>query len=301
MSRSNVTTIIERIRRQLESSIRMETNALAVSLTVGAESITLKYPIEPSLRVGSIISLGTELVRVMAVNVASKEVTVLRGWQDTEPEAHLLNAEVLINPRFTRFDIFDAIIMEIESWSPDLFWIEFLLLETFDETGVIKLPVTSTQSIGVSRVRTDYSSNHQGSWPEVSFVLQRGPADWPEPGDSGLVVRITDFGGYTRAGNAQVEVARVFDTSSIVEDSDLATFEVTSGLLELIELGVKMRLMADAETGRSQREAQDEPRRAEETPPGAVLTASDMTARRYMKRRNQEIHRLRARYPMRHW
>lgn len=302
MARDNVTTMIERIRRQLSSTVRLEVNQLGASISLIDSTVTLAHDLADSLREGAMLSIGSELFRVMGVNVAAKEVTVIRGWQDTEPELHPLGAEVLINPRFTRFAIFDAILQEIESWDPDLFRVVYVTLDSTDETQTVQLPALYADAIGVITVRANETARQSSSWPTRDFKLQRGGTDHPEIGDTGLIIRLIENNGFGREGKLHIQLAIPFDTSLITEASNLtADAGVHSSLLELIELGVKARLLADVESNRSQRLAQDEPRRAEEVPPNAAMSVSEAFMQRHARRRSNEVSRLRTRYPLRQW
>jgi hypothetical protein len=70
-------------------------------------------------------------------------------------------------------------------------------------------------------------------------------------------------------------------------------------MLDVLDMGIKWRLLGDSEVGRSARNAQDVPRRAEEVPP---KSASDEAVRiypLYVRRKAEEIDRLRWQYPLR--
>ncbi len=300
MPRDSVSSTIERVRRQLSSSIRMEINALAASVTTG-DTVTMKYDLQVSLRSGSVLSIGTELMRVISVNVASKEVVVLRGWQDTNTETHAADAEVLINPRFTRFDIFDAMTQEIASWTPDIFRVEYFAYASESNDEVIQIPTDQADAIGVISVRSNWTDGISQSWPERTFVLQRGQANWPNVTNTGLQIRVTDNMGRLHAGNVNIEVGVPFDYELDDEAELLSDRGITGGLLELLELGVKYRLMQDAEVARSQRNAQDEPRRAEEVPPNVAVSLASQYYEMYQRKRGIERRRILASYPLRQW
>ena len=310
MARDNVTQIIERVRRSLASTVRMEVNTLGASLSAIETTVQLTYAVSKSLRSGAVLSIGAELLRVVAVDELAKTADVLRGWQDSTAEAHDSGDEVLINPRFTRFDIFDALTEEIDSWNPDLFYVTDVQMTTTDETQALELASTYADAIGVMTVRRNWTADQQTSvWPEIEFALQRGSAAaWDATTESGLLIRLTPSvghrgrSGYANAGNLLVTMARPFDASAITEATDLiADLGIERSQLELVELGIKYRLLMDDEQGRSARNAQDEPRRNEEVPPGAAQSIGQATMQRYDRRRAQEIGKLRSRYPMRFW
>lgn len=305
MARTTVENTIERIRRQLASTVRMEINTLGSSLTTSTLTFPLTYDLANSIRSGAVLSIGRELMRVVSVNVTSKEVTVIRGWQDTDAEAHDSGDEVLINPRFTRYDIYDAIVQEIDSWSPDLFKVSDASGAFADEAAGFEVPVAYSNALGVISLRRNFTDESSVVWPETSFALHRGASAELTPTEgSGLFVRFTKGVGYMpAAGRYAIRYAIPYDTADITsEDTDLvADVGLDSPLLELVELGVKYRLLMDDENPRSARSVQDEPRRNQEVPVGASLNHSQSTLQRYERRRNSEVIRLRTTYPFRSW
>lgn len=310
MARSTVSTIIERMRRQLASSVRMEINtfgALAIADEVET-TITLSYDLADSLRSGAVLSAGRELMRVINVNATAKEANVIRAWQDSTLEAHAVGDEILVNPRFTRFDIFDALIEEINSWAPDLFYVTDTQFDVLDNAQTVELPLVLANAIGVIRVRGRSAANAatSTSWPQYEFRLQRGGTGvWSQALDSGLSIRILSgatSGGRLARGNVLVTVAMPFSTVGVAETTDLvADLGMSESMLDVLQLGIKYRLMGDDEFGATGRTTQDEPRRAEEVPPGAALQVSGSMLQRYERRRSLEVGRLRALYPMEQW
>lgn len=310
MARSTVSTIIERMRRQLASSIRMEINTFGALLPADEveTTVTLSYDLANSLRSGAVLSAGRELMRVISVNVNAKEAYVIRAWQDSVLEVHAIGDEILINPRFTRFDIFDALIEEINSWSPDIFYASDHQFTIADDTQTVELPATFLPAIGVIRVRGQNASAASSSttWPQMEFRLQRGAVGiWDQAVESGMQVRLLTGGtsqGRVAAGKVLVTLAMPFPTAGIAETTDLVTdLGMADSMLDVLQLGIKYRLMGDDEFGATGRTTQDEPRRAEEVPPGAALQVSGSMLQRYERRKSLEVGRLRALYPMEQW
>lgn len=304
MARDNVDTIIERVRRQLASTVRMEINVLGASLNTTDTTVQLAYALAKSVRSGAVLSIGRELLRVISVDELAQECVVLRGWQDSVAEAHDTGTEVLINPRFTRFDIVDALIEEIDSWQPDLFKVTDVEVAVTEDTTAFELAVEYADAIGVIEVRRNWTHNADtGVWPTIEYRLQRGTAAaWSAASASGLIIRIANAIGRAYAGSLLVKVAIPYDTTTIDDETDLiADIGIDRPLLELIELGIKYRLMMADEAGRSARNAQDEPRRNEEVQANQALSLGQSYAQRYERRRAQEVMRFRQRYPLRFW
>lgn len=303
MARDTVSTVVERVRRQLNSTVRMEVNVLGSSCTDSETVLTLAHPLTESTRNGGILSIDNELMRIISVSAVAQEVTVLRAWQDSEAAAHDVGTEVLVNPRWTLFDIFDAMFQEIDSWAPDIFTVEHVTMPTTDCTEALELASDYAEAIGVVSVRRNWTTDEEVTvWPELAFTLQRGGVGWTGAPTTGLLVRFNSLHKRVYAGNVLITIGMPYTSTDITMATVLSTDKgIGASLLELIELGVKYRLMLDDETGKSARNAQDEPRRNEDVPPGAAMSLGQVLAQRYERRRAAEVIKFRTRYPMSMW
>lgn len=309
MARTTVENTIERIRRQLDSSIRHEVNELAAPLTAVATdtTVTVTYDLPQSVYAGAIISIGRELMRVHAINRPAKEMTVRRAWQDSPLEAHAALDEVLQSPRFTRFDIYDGIVNEISSWGDRLFRVvSYEWASVTDEEDALELPLSLADAVGVVSLRRQWTEDSdRQNWPTLGFRLMRGdPATWSGASLSGLLIRLLPQNGVKRAGIIHAEIAVPFDVTTLeLEESDdlVADVGLAVSMVEVVELGVKARIMVDAENSRSSRHAQDEPRRAEEVQAGSALTVGQTLRRNYEQRFAEEMAKLNRKYPVRAW
>jgi len=302
MARDSISTIIDKIRRQLNSTVRLEVTTLGASCLSSDTTLTLGYDLADSIRAGAELAIESEVVRVMSVDVVAKEVTVIRGFQDSTPADHALGVEVQVNPRFTRFDIFDAIYDEMAGWQPDLWTTDLYETTVADDQEVVELPASHADCLGVIEVRRNWTATSSSSWPQAEYRLQRGTSSWTAAPLSGLLVRFAEGTGYMKAGSVMMTIARPYDLSTLSETTDIVTdLGVPYSYIELISLGVKMRLMGDDENGRSARNAQDEPRRNEDVPAGSALSVAGQLAQRYERKRRNEVMTLRGRYPLRTW
>lgn len=304
MARTTVINTIERIRRQLSSALRYEVNVVGALLPVTGNVLSLSFNLTRGVRTGSVLSCGMELMRVMDVNEPTREVTVLRGWQDSDPVVHQIGEEVWINPRFNVTDIYEAMVDELNAWPPDLYRVLDASTSVGLGTTIYELPATFAGALGIVDVRAHSTiSYEQGwytspSWPRVDFRLQRGtPVGFAPAPVSGLLLRFVDT---LDAGGLYVQVAMPFNTAAMTYTADLVTdVGLAMSMLDVLTLGVKSRLMADTNHGRSQRGNADEPRRAEEVPPNNALADASATFQVYLRRRSEEMNRLRAAYPVR--
>lgn len=306
MARSTVENVIERCRRQLASSLRNEVNVLGTNCLAADTTLTLTYDLQASIGPGAILSIGRELCRVVSINAAAKEVTVIRGWQDSDAAVHTAGDEVLVNPRFTRFDIYDALVDEIASWSPNLYRIVSYEWTVTEDDESVELPLSLADALGVIEVRRQWSDDtNNAAWPRLDFRTMRGtPGTWSAASASGLLIRLIPNFATMRAGTIHALIARPIDVTSVelAEDDDLVDdYGLLPSMLDLAVLGVKVRLMTDDENARSARVAQDEPRRTEEVQAGASLTVGQTLRSNYQRRMGDEMRKLQDKYRMRAW
>lgn len=300
MARTTVDAFLGRMRRQLHGgSHRLQTDILNEDLDTTETDVTLLVGSSAGIIPGATLSIGLELMRVTAWNSGTKTATVIRGWLDSEPAAHTTNAEVIINPRWSTLDIYDAMVDEINSWT-ELYRIvsdEFPIAGGID---TLELPASWANMMGIVVVRRKWNATYEAStaWPEIDARLYRGTTDWTQAAPtSGLMLR---FKEPTAAGTVYVVAAMPFATSSpALADDLIADVGVSESMFDVLGMGVKLRVWSDHEIGRSSRHAQDDSRRAEETPVGATVQPWSLMAAQYRLRKAEELKRLQGMYPVR--
>lgn len=304
MARYTVDNVIDRVRRHMNSSLRHETNVLAVAFSASDTTLTMSYELSTSIRPGSILSIGTELCRVISFEANSKQVTVLRGWQDSQIESHGASTEVLINPRFTRFDIFDSIIDEIASWETEIFKVEDYQWTLNGDTDTVELPSQFENAIGVCRVSRQWDDPDSTSWPRIKYRLQRGSvSEWDGALSSGLVIRLVFEGNIKRTGKIHALIAMPFDITTTLQGTTnlVSVLGMTPSQVDLLVQGVKVRLLADDENIRSSRQAANVALSINQYNAQSNLDHLQTARVNYIRRYNEEVTKIRARYPVKSW
>lgn len=294
--RSEVMRTAKRIRRQLGGSVRYEVNSLAADIDAAATTITLTFPLANNFKEGAVLDVEGELMRVMSINAGAQTAVVLRNWLDSEPVTHLTGEEVAVDARFPLANIIDEMISELRSWTPRLYRVTeleaaitvspdipyrvYTLPDTWDLLRVIRISRNQTSDY--------YTPITDDTWPEVQFRLQRGD-----------ITRVRFLGSDVWTGNLFIQAAIGFDTTTFDPTTDLLTdVGLVESMLDVLELGTKCRLLADQEHVRSSRQAQGEPRTAQEVPPGTAATGAQRLYAMYVRRRGEEAARLNRLYPM---
>jgi hypothetical protein len=79
--------VIDRTLRQLLSGTVEARNKLTTTLTSSGTSVVVDYPLE-GLRAGQVCEIDSELMYIWATDVATKTLTVQRGFNNTTAAAH---------------------------------------------------------------------------------------------------------------------------------------------------------------------------------------------------------------------
>jgi hypothetical protein len=293
MARTSVDNTVARIRRQLASGYRYESNLLNGSIDDVATTISFSAELTPNVRVGSLVCIDYEVMRVVTASSANRQATVIRGYYDSDSVAHTSGAEIQISPRFTPLDIVDAMQDEIASYGPQMYRVDTVELTTNDYDDIAALPVAWNDMYGLIEVRRKFVDTEITAWPRCNIRLQRNSATLL---GGAPIIRFTDP---MWAGTVQVRAARPFVLTSFTATTDLISdVKLPSSMLDVVSMGTKLRLLVDNENGRGARTAQDEPRRAEETPSGSMVQPFQFNNALYRNRRQEEINKLAALYPM---
>lgn len=298
MARTAVSEVVEKIRRQMAASMRGELNILNGSHDASITTITFTYDLPASLVAGAVISVETESMYVLAVSTTNRTATVIRGWQDSTGATHASGTEAWINPRFTGFDIFEALYDELAGMPTGIYKVYGDTIAVADAAQTLELPAAYTGLYGLTDVRRNWTAGDSTAWPRLNVRLQTGVgATWDGAATSGVLLRFIDL---VSAGNLYVEAALPLVLTTFTSATDLVSdVGLPATALDVAVMGVKTRLMVDQEMGRSQRSSQDDSRAAEEVPPGAALSAANAQRSYYMQRRAEEIARLAALHPIR--
>jgi len=113
---STVSALLERVSRQLLSGTIEERNKLASTITSSATSVTMSFELS-GLRAGTVIEIDSELMYVWEDTPSTKTITVERGYAGTTAAAHSAGAVAVVNPRFSKAQMLDALNQDIDDLS----------------------------------------------------------------------------------------------------------------------------------------------------------------------------------------
>ena len=230
---------------------------------------------------------------VWEVNTGTKTATVERAFNGTVAAAHLTSAYVLVNPRFPRHQILEAINDELSDLSSPmngLFRVKSIDINYNGSDRMINFPVIE-DVIDLTEVRIRYLSTDYLKVPKVALTRNLPTSDF----GSGIALTINQ---QVRSGILRVSYKTGF--SRLVNESDdvqaISGFPLSAE--DLLVIGAQIRLVSPREIKRNFTESQGEPRRAEEVTAGAVGSSVTNLLRMRRDRITAEAAKLNRQYPV---
>ena len=248
---------------------------------------------------------STATTGVLGSFVAGVQADVSYGFQGSTNTNHLVGALASVNPRFTKWDIAQAINDEILALDAPL------------------VGVGQVQTINITYVPIymgyDLGSNFDGQRSEVlevSFQVVPPTKQYPliRRGDYRVLRNQDTTLGDFPSGNGiifyktawpgrpiRIQFLAPFTALVNLTDDAFSVGGIPVYMQDIIVMGAEIRLAPDREIQRNSTNAQPDPRKAIEVPPGAVRAATQSLEARYIKRLNEEKSRLTRSYPEREW
>lgn len=286
--------LIDATRQHLQALSRDEVNQLNGSITNSATSLTVEFT-AGGIQRGALLAIDLEVIHVWSV--ASLTATVKRGMMGSTAASHADDALVYVNPRFTDWQILQALNDELAALSsPEnaLFRVRTVDLtaaaarDGYDLTSV-------TDMIDILEVR--WKGYTTGSWPMLtSWTVARDMATTEFA--SGMALLLYDTPGPGRA--VRVRYSAPYALLTTAAQDVLTQTGLHTQAHDIPPLGAAARLLAGREARRASYDAQPESRQAADVPPGTNRQAAGgLLALRDMRIR-EESARLHALYPRIH-
>jgi len=230
-------------------------------------------------------SLGIDSEIMQITSVSGQTATVIRGTGGSTPAAHADGERIYLDWRWQLYNVEQAMADEIRSWPYELFSVGSEALSIVSTS--VSYPMTATDFRFALMMELDTGDTY-GRTPLVKGDIRQNAA--------GLKLQLENA---IPAGTLTVMYAADFDTSTFVGATALTTVGIEERLHDVVRYGVLGRLLDLREPERSQRGSQPDPREAEETRVlDTARQAQALKARRDL-RIEEEIERLRNRWPIR--
>jgi hypothetical protein len=288
---STVSQVITRTQRQLLSGVVEERNKLSATITATATSCVLTYDLG-SVRQGSVLEIDSEQVYVWDVIESSKTLTIERGFNGTTAAAHTGGSVCVINPRFPRNQILEAINDELADLSSPvngLFQVKNLDLTYNSSNRQMNLP-TVTDVIDLIDVRYRYRADDYKQVSQYKLLRNLPTKDF----GSGIGLQID-----SDVSNGDLRVTFKAPFGKVTAEADdlqnISGFPLAAE--DILVIGAQIRLMAPREVKRNFTESQGDTRRSDEVPSGAVANSITNLLRMRRDRITAEAQRLARLYP----
>ena len=288
---ATVAQVINRTQRQLLSGVIEERNKLASAVNATATTLTLTYEVG-GVRAGTIIEIDAEQMYVWSVTESSKTVTVERAFNATVAATHAVNAMLIVNPRFPRAQILEAIndeLADLSSPMNGLFQVKILDLNYNGSDRQINLPSVAGV-IDLIEVRARYLSSDYQQVRNVKLLRDMPTKDF----GSGLALQ---FDQGVRPGDVRVTYRSPFTKVTTETEGIQLNAGFPESAEDLLVIGAQIRLVAPREVKRNFTESQGDTRRADEVTAGAVSGSITSLIRMRRDRITAEAAKLARQYP----
>lgn len=286
--------MVQETKRHLYSGARdPDINKLSGAILANATSITLTYELR-SLVAGSYIAIDLEMFYVWETNPQNKTATVSGAQLGSAAVNHDSGSIVYVNPRFSDFDILQALNADIADLSSPL-------------NGLYQVKAVERTWLS-STLGYDYAADAIGDPIEIRY--KTGNADKFQPlirsFDISRGLATGDFasgaGIFFYEGGVDGQVIRIrypaaFGTLTALTDDVQTVTGLPASANDIPPLGAAATLAGRREVRRNLTEAQGNSRRSQEVPPGAVAASPQGLLVRRRQRIVHEAARLAAQHP----
>lgn len=317
---TTMANVVQRAKAKLIGSFREEASTLASAVGANATSLTLSTS-PTQVGIGTVLCVvsttGYELFYVTAWDPGTRIASVAAGYLGTTSVAHAQGDFVEINSRFPSAAVLQACVDEVNALPQAL---PAIYTSAYIPVGggqyLVDLtaadPRFTVQAYTLLDLVIDKPDDGQyfgavsGTQQPIRWVdylgarLERLP--YPNSGDPAhLLLRLGRNAGIQWiSANLVVTIGAPAGTTGLL--SPTADFETITGLassvIDLIGLGVWIRLLGDQAANRSARGPFGESRTAQEVPAGLIMSDTVNRRREYNERLTQEVFKVRARYPI---
>lgn len=293
-----VADAITRTKRLLNSNTRTELDAVHTEINSSATTVRLKYQTD-GIRAGSYLSLGgSASVAPETVYVHSRNgeyATIQRGVDGSTAVTWAANTLIEVEPRFTEFQIYEAVKDSIRAIPNNLYGISSAETSITTTATAVNFDVSSTGFFHVLQATRSPKSKKE-RWIKANVKIYRD-------------MNTTDFAsGWMLAMQEELEkdvtvrvtYAHPFITSTLNLNTDLvSTVKMEVEMQDIPSLGAAATLMLGEESNRLDLHAMGDSRGDSALTAGDRARHSMLLQAQYDRRVSQEARRLMSLYGVR--
>lgn len=298
---ATLATLIAQVLRRIQPGQQVEALTLNGPYTAGATSMSVSDPagtILPSLRPETVISIDLELFYVQAVSGTT--VTVVPGYLGSLEANHNSGEMVYLNPRFSAFDIMQAINDDLNDLcAPEngLYAVNSIEISYnpatvgYDMTGATGFMGGAGSILSIQQ-KIPYPIATWIPFPRRKWTLTSNADTTDFPSGFGLRLNTDGFPGLP----FRVTYKSYFEPFVNLTDDATDVAGLSNTMYDLPPLGAVVALVAPREVKRNQIDSAPDSRRATEVPPGAVMNSVAQVLALRQRRINAEAGRLKQTY-----
>lgn len=202
---------------------------------------------------GVVVEVGTEQALVTAVDLGTRKLTVVRGYNGTARVGHDADEPLTVQPPFSRQSVFDAVADGVVGLYPTLYHVDTTALTTASTYVEVPAEVVNV---------TGFSYETGSRWVDGNVAL----LDPFPPSSTGKAV---NFYGIPPGKSGHLTYRALFARPT-AESDDLAASGVQESWLRIVEVGAAAQILSGRELDSVQQQYITEQLRAESYP---ALTA----------------------------
>jgi hypothetical protein len=299
-SGTTLNDLIERTYSRLLNNQREQIVLPSVNVLVGDTAITFTGPAASGIHLGSIIALEEEkiLVSTPTPNNNNNNWNVIRGFQDSTPAAHTTSAIGIVDPKYDRFMVGQAINDALNYLSSPTYGLFRVLNTTFTYNPVQQgydlgsLPNNFLEVLELTYDLPDASHN----FPKIrygEFEILRGVTNAKFASGQGIILYRPAVPGLV----VNLTVSAPFVNLVNLTDDVVTLGGLPATAIDIPSLCAEIDLTATREIKRDFIEGQPDARRAADVPAGAMSAAVTALMIHRDRRIAVEADRLRRLYP----
>jgi hypothetical protein len=293
--------VVNKVHSRLLSGVRQQIVTLSAAYTAGSSVMQVSGAYTGAIVDGTVLSVDLELFYVSAASGSGTlTLTVIPGFNGSTEANHASGAQAVINDRFPAFDILQAINDDLLDLSAPYNGLGQILFidQTFNPTYQGYDLGSQFDSVSSKILEISY----QIAPPVRTYpLIRRGRyqvrrnANQPSvfPSGNGLIIYDSGYPGLP----LHIQFLAPYSPLVNLTDDLTAVAGLPASQYDLPALGAEILLIQPREVKRNFIEAQPDPRKAPEVPPGATMNSLQQLQAQRMRRIDAEADRISRAYP----
>lgn len=284
---TTINDMIADAKRQTYGSLTDQLNLIAAVSAPSATTITLELDVS-GITAGMTLSSGLNVWYVKGIDVSSKSVYVIPGYDNSQQDATAIGDFVYIKPRVTDWFLFNVMnqeIVKLSSPSNGLYKIKSVAFDVDPTWQTYELdPADAADFTGMLRAR---------------YLIPGSTDVWLDIPDKSYRVQINEGTSYIRLlrnipSGTQIEFLYKgpFSQATSLADDPVADCGLTASMVDIPALGCISTLLRTTDSRRNQVQQQGDARRAGEVGGTANSQIALQIDRQYRDRVQEEYARL---------